>query len=363
MSAIISDFSLTLTEGGVLASTFTLLTIFIGMFVGNLMPRIGIKRLICTAMCLSAGGGLVALVSSQVGLLILGRALEGLGLVIMMIAGPTAVSMFSSDASRAKHTGAWAAFMPFGTAISFILAPAIIPEYSWQGLWWISILFSLICLFAAWLWIPNDLHGPVFKIEISTLKRTLRTTHLYWIGGVFATHSLVFHVVLQFIPIYGTKALGVSFSSVSLTIAGFCILNIFGNFISGVAIHRGIEPYRLMSIQFFAVPLMALLVFAPNIPDSIRFTAILVGAFFTSLTPSAAFTLIARIASQKSDIPAFNGLMLQVQGAGILFGPSVTGWAVEYFDSWMAAGVILTTASILVIIIANTKLKLNGLGS
>ena len=105
MGVIISDFSLTLTEGGVLASTFTLLTIFIGMFLGNLMPRIGIKRLICAAMCLSAGGGLVALISSQVGLLILGRALEGLGLVIMMIAGPTAVSLFSSDASRAKHTG------------------------------------------------------------------------------------------------------------------------------------------------------------------------------------------------------------------------------------------------------------------
>ena len=55
--------------------------------------------------------------------------------------------------------------------------------------------------------------------------------------------------------------------------------------------------------------------------------ALIIGAFFTSLTPSAAFTLIAKLAEKKSEIPAFNGLMLQVQGAGILFGPSITGWS------------------------------------
>ena len=85
--------------------------------------------------------------------------------------------------------------------------------------------------------------------------------------------------------------------------------------------------------------------------------ALIIGAFFTSLTPSAVFTLIAKLADNKSEIPAFNGLMLQVQGAGILFGPSVTGWAVETYESWTAAGFVLICASILVLLIINLKVK------
>ena len=83
----------------------------------------------------------------------------------------------------------------------------------------------------------------------------------------------------------------------------------------------------------------------------------IIGAFFTSLTPSAAFTLIAKLTKKKSEIPAFNGLMLQVQGAGILFGPSLTGWAVETFESWTAAGFVLIFASVLVLIIINSKIR------
>jgi len=79
MTAIINEYSMSLTEAGVLASTFTLLTIFVGALVGNLMPQIGVKRLICSAMMLSTIGGIVALASSDYEALIIGRALEGIG--------------------------------------------------------------------------------------------------------------------------------------------------------------------------------------------------------------------------------------------------------------------------------------------
>jgi DHA1 family inner membrane transport protein len=357
MNSLINEFSMSLTEAGILASTFTLLTIFIGIFVGNLMPGIGVKRLICLAMLLSASGSLLSLSSDDYQFLIIGRAFEGIGLIIMMIAGPTTVSMFTSETSRAKYTGAWAAFMPFGTAMSFLLAPLLIPDYGWRGLWWFSVGFSIACLIAALIWIPSDQEPIRFKLDQSKLERTIRITPLIWIGCIFAVHSLVFHVILQFIPIYGTSELGLSFTVISLTIAGFCLLNVFGNFISGYAIHRGIKPHVLINIHFLAVPLIAILLFMPSISDAVRLSGILIGALFTSLTPSAAFVLISKLASEKSDIPAFNGLMLQVQGAGILFGPSLTGWAVEYFQNWQAAGYILIAASVIVLLIVYSRIR------
>ena len=112
-------------------------------------------------------------------------------------------------------------------------------------------------------------------------------------------HSLVFHIILQFIPIYGTTSLGSSFSTVSYIVAGYCLLNVCGNFLAGQALYRGMRPYRLMSIHFMAVPLLATALFFPDVPDPIRFIALIIGAFFTSLTPSAVFTLIAKLAEKK----------------------------------------------------------------
>ncbi|MDA8549054.1 MFS transporter [Litoricolaceae bacterium] len=357
MTAIINEYSMSLTEAGVLASTFTLLTIFVGALVGNLMPQIGVKRLICSAMMLSTIGGIVALASSDYEALIIGRALEGIGLIIMMIAGPTAVSMFTALGSRAKHMGLWAAFMPLGTGLSFLLAPYIIPTDGWRGLWLFSIIFSVTSLFGALIVIPKDRQPVSFSIDKQKLRKTLAQAPLLWLGIVFAMHSLVFHVILQFIPVYGTQSLHASFTTISLVIGAFCILNVFGNLIAGNAIHRGVSPSRLIQLQFVIAPILGLIVFTSNFPDIVKLGTILFGAFFTSMVPTSCFTLIAKLADEPTDIPAYNGLMLQVQGAGILFGPSLTGWAVEFFNSWSVAGIIFSGGSAAILLIVYVKLR------
>jgi DHA1 family inner membrane transport protein len=357
MTAIIDEYSMSLTEAGVLASTFTLLTIFVGALVGNLMPQIGVKRLICSAMTLATIGGIAALLSTDYEALIIGRALEGIGLIIMMIAGPTAVSMFTDLGSRAKHMGLWAAFMPLGTGLSFLLAPYIIPTDGWRGLWLFSIIFSVASLLGALIVIPNDKQPMSFSINKQKLRKTFSQTPLIWLGIIFAMHSLVFHVILQFIPVYGTQSLHASFTTISLVIGAFCILNVFGNLIAGNAIHRGVSTSRLIQIQFIVAPVLGIIVFASGLPDFLKLGTILFGAFFTSMVPASCFTLIAKLADEPSDIPAFNGLMLQVQGAGILFGPSLTGWAVEFFHSWSVAGAIFVIGSAIMLFIVYVKIK------
>ena len=92
-------------------------------------------------------------------------------------------------------------------------------------------------------------------------------------------HSLVFHVILQFIPVYGTLSLQASFTTVSLVIGAFCILNVFGNLIAGNAIHRGISPSRLIQLQFVVAPILGLIVFTSNFPDVVKLGTILWGFF------------------------------------------------------------------------------------
>ena len=147
MTAIINEYSMSLTEAGVLASTFTLLTIFVGALVGNLMPRIGVKRLICSAMMLSSIGGIVALASTNYEALIIGRALEGIGLIIMMIAGPTAVSMFTDLGSRETY-GAMGGVHAAGHRPEFFARPLYYPDR--RLAWTMVILNYFLCCKPLW---------------------------------------------------------------------------------------------------------------------------------------------------------------------------------------------------------------------
>ena len=171
MPSIMDNFGISLTEAGILASTFTLLTIFTGVFVGNAMSSVGVKRLICIAMLLSLIGSLMPLTIDSYSGLVLGRALEGIGLIIMMIAGPTAVSLFTQDTTRAKQHRLLVSFYANRYRTELFMAPLTLSVGGWQSLWFFSVLVSLIALLAAWVWIPNDFNQPTLGLDRRLLKK------------------------------------------------------------------------------------------------------------------------------------------------------------------------------------------------
>ena len=77
MSQLISDYELSLTVVGLLASIFTLISVFIGVFIGSSMQNLGPKRLILTAMVCAGAGSLIAVLGDSVLILMSARAGSG----------------------------------------------------------------------------------------------------------------------------------------------------------------------------------------------------------------------------------------------------------------------------------------------
>lgn len=354
---LMATLDMSLTQAGILASTFSLLTLIIGAMIGNIMPNIGPRRMVMLAMLCSISGSLLALASAHSSALMIGRSLEGIGLVIMMIAGPTLVSMYTKLTERAKHMGVWAAFMPAGTAISFFVAPSLLPSTGWQGLWMLSLVLAVIALGLSYRYIPADQKPARLALDRPRLRQSWAQKNLLWLGALFAVHSMIFHVILQFIPLYSAQTLDLAPHWVSYAVGVFCLLNCTGNLLAGYALHHGLRSDQLMTVAFLAAPLIAAGLFWPGLAVEWRALTLLAGAFFTSLTPSATFLLVNRMTREPAQIPSFNGMMLQVQGAGILLGPALIGWIVDQTHSWAAAGWLIAGFALLALAIVQLKIR------
>jgi len=243
MSALITAYDLSLTIIGLLASIFTLISVFIGIFIGSSMQNIGPKRLVLGAMLSAAIGSFLAVTGDNITILMIARALEGIALILTMIAGPTLIVMYTNVADRGKYLGVWGGFMPIGNSTGILAAPLLLPDYGWQGLWIMSGVLALVMWWAARRWIPDDPSPLIPRVDYGLLKSALSTHALVAIGLVFASHSLVFQIILQFIPLYTETSLGLGLVMGTIAAATFCILNFVGNVITGRLIHRGIPPH------------------------------------------------------------------------------------------------------------------------
>ena len=351
MSQLISDYELSLTVVGLLASIFTLISVFIGVFIGSSMQNLGPKRLILTAMVCAGAGSLIAVLGDSVLILMAARALEGIALILTMIAGPTLIVMYTNPAHRGKYLGVWGGFMPIGNSTGILAAPVLLPDYGWQGLWIMSGVLALCMGIAASRWIPNDPKPLIARIDRTLLMDAVNTHALVAIGLVFASHSLVFQIILQFVPLYTETSLGLGLVMGTVAAAAFCILNFFGNVLTGRLIHRGFSPHLLMSGTYLVMPVIAAILFSPDVGITAKALALVVAALMTSLTPPSAFYLVSRMTPTPRHTAAFNGYMLQVQSLGILIGPLATAWAVERFGGWQYTSYVIGISCLLTLLL------------
>ena len=179
----------------------------------------------------------------------------------------------------------------------------------------------------------------------------VNTHALVAIGLVFASHSLVFQIILQFVPLYTETSLGLGLVMGTVAAAAFCILNFFGNVLTGRLIHRGFSPHLLMIGTYLVMPVIAAILFSPDAGITAKALALVVAALMTSLTPPSAFYLVSRMTPTPRHTAAFNGYMLQVQSLGILIGPLATAWAVERFGGWQYTSYVIGISCLLTLVL------------
>ncbi|PTE26304.1 MFS transporter [Staphylococcus equorum] len=134
---------------GIVNISISLTSFVTGVFMvvaGNISDKFGKVKMTRIALILSIVGSLMLIVSGNVVLLILGRVVQGLSAAIIMPATISIVNDFFEGDERQKALSFWSIGAFGGTGLSSFFAGAMATFISWQSIFILSIILSLVAL-------------------------------------------------------------------------------------------------------------------------------------------------------------------------------------------------------------------------
>lgn len=169
MAAIVSEFGLTLGEGGMIA-TYTLIGTVLGGYIFGIFAdwwgRVHTFSL--TIIIFSIFTGACAFADNAVHLDIL-RFLAGLGLGGEYGIGMTLVSETWPGAKRTRATAGVAMGWQAGAVLAAILAAVVLPDYGWRGLFLVGVLPALLAA-----WARHGIKEPPMWVKRKEMKKALQ---------------------------------------------------------------------------------------------------------------------------------------------------------------------------------------------
>lgn len=168
MAAIVSEFGLTLGEGGLIA-TYTLIgTVLGGYLFGIFADYFGrVHTFSLTIIIFSIFTGACVFADNVTHLNIL-RFLAGLGLGGEYGIGMTLVSETWPAAKRARATAGVAMGWQAGAVLAAILAAVVLPDYGWRGLFLVGVIPALLAA-----WARHGIKEPPMWVKRKEMKKEL----------------------------------------------------------------------------------------------------------------------------------------------------------------------------------------------
>jgi len=161
------ELGLTLVESGLIATTFNLMGMLVGMVAGVLCDRFGHKRLALFGLAVLAAGGVLGAAAWGFVSLLLARFLEGVGFIAFVVSAVVLMNASAGNArDRAKALGLWSSYMPTGGTIALLAAPWVISAWGWRGLWMVFAIGAVAAAIALARFSPASKYGQVSSMRL-----------------------------------------------------------------------------------------------------------------------------------------------------------------------------------------------------
>lgn len=325
---------LDLTQAGWLMSTVTLAMVLLGLPAGLLCARIGAGRVIVAGLVVLAAGSAAGALAASFPPLLATRALEGLGLVLVTVAGPVLVGRVATAADRPRALALWGIWLPVGGLAVLLAAPGLMTRWGWAAVWWASAGLAI----AACAGLAGRRTTPTAATPPPGGAGTLRVPAAWGIGLLFASFTFQLYAVVTFAPVVLVERAGVSPALASWATA----LTMIGSALAGggvsLRVGQGGRPERLV-LGGFAV-LAALL---PLLPAAAAWGGagallLLVHGLACGTAAAGIYAWAPRLVPPEA-MGVTMGLLMAGNGLGVLLGPPAVGALLE-------AGVSLSVATL-----------------
>ncbi|CAN7306510.1 MFS transporter [Variovorax paradoxus] len=349
-----TDFGLDLTMVGWLMATFSLLGVVGAVPVGAWVARAGDRRLLVAGLLAIAIGSMVGAWAHGIAMLLIGRVVEGLGFVLITIAGPSVLQRMVAPGGKDLAFAIWSCFMPAGIAIA--LFSGSLPG-SWRGLWLgnaalAGLIAVLVLAGVSRGASANTREAPVsWRSMARDAAATAKAGAPALIAASFVIYSLQFFALFSFLPVLLIERMGVGTATAGQLSAAACCVNVAGNLAAGMLLQRGIARWLLAALASAAMGIASIGIFLPVLGAVPAFVLCLVFSGAGGLLPATLIGTSPIVAPSTRLVPMSMGLLMLASNLGQMIGPVIVGGAVDSLG-WPAAAAIVALAGAMGVLLA-----------
>ncbi len=338
------DLGLDLASIGALAAVFSLLGMFGGIAAGGVITRYGARRMLLAGLAATAAGAVLGAAAPTYGVLLASRVVEGLGFLMISVAGPAALQRMVSASNRDFAFALWSCYMPAGMAIAMLASQAF---GDWRAYWWCAGAAVAVALVSVAALAPAT--PPGARLSWRSLRQdTVDTVGAPGPGLLalsFTLYSLMFFALFTFLPVLLTEQLGLSLATAGLYSAIASAANVVGNLGAGVLLARGWRRSTLIACASVAMGAVALLIFRSVLPAMPTFLLCVLFSAVGGLIPATLLNTAPLLAPRPGLTAASVGLVMQGSNLGQVIGPLAVGGAIDRYG-WTSASFIVAAAGL-----------------
>ncbi len=353
-----AEFGLDLAALGWLTAIFAILGMLGGIPAGTLAAGFGARRVLILGLLAIAIGAGLGSAAPSFALLLASRGLEGLGFLLIVVAGPAVLQRVVGAQQRDMVMALWSCFMPAGMALAMLAGPWLA---DWRMIWQVMAALAIAAMALTWLVVPPAAAGA--RLSWANLAAdagaTLQARGPLLLALCFALYALMFFALFSFLPVLLMQRLQVSFATAGLLSALATAVNIPGNLAAGWLLARGVARPALIIGASLVMGLSALGIFLPLLPDVPTFLLCVLFSLVGGLIPATLLSSAAVLAPRPALTAIVVGLAMQGSNLGQVVGPVAVGGVIEALG-WPAAAALVAGAALLAVLTAQALRRAFG---
>ncbi|MEG2480189.1 MAG: MFS transporter, partial [Mucinivorans sp.] len=342
MVTLQSAFGIDMATAGWLSSLFSLVGIVMAIPASIILNKLGPKRGGVIALICAILGSFIGVFTDSVVVLMASRVVEGVGVGLMSVIGPSLIAMWFPEAKRGLPMSIWAAYQMGAQAVMFFLGGVLTVSFGWQGMWWFGLVACVVALVFYVLCVksprPEDSYADVESDDVSIVEGVKSPS-----AWILSVATMLFCIgcfgFVNWIATCWSQTFSWPEDQANMWVGYFSIGGVVAAIIIGTVLNRVRNRKRFGTVALVAYGIASFFgMFMDNPTFLVGF--VIVYAFVDAGFPCVLWTMAAQTVKKPELAGVALGVVSIGFNLGILLGPPIIGAVVDAFG-WHAGAIAI----------------------
>lgn len=354
MDVLQEAFGIDMATAGWLSSLFSLVGIVIAIPAAVILNKLGPKKGGIIALACAIAGTLIGLFIDNTAVLMFSRVVEGMGVGLMSVIGPSLIAMWFPEAKRGLPMSIWAAYQMGAQAVMFFCAGILVTNFGWQGMWWFGLVACVVALVLYILCVksprPEESYADVESDDVSIVEG-IKSPYA-WIMSIVTMLFCIgcFGFVNWIAMCWSEQVFGGDMNAANMWVGYFSLGGVVAAVIVGALLNRIKNRKRFGMVVLVAYGLVSIFGMYLQSPMPLVLFVV-VYAFVDAGFPCVLWTMTAQTVKKPQLAGVALGVVSIGFNLGILLGPPIVGAVVDmagwHAGSWVICGVCVLASVVL----------------